>query len=128
MAGVSSRQASDSAVAGSDLNPRRRARLKQRLEHLKSPHMRHMIGTFIVGGAMAVAMTVHIQQRWHLYGSSGTITMVNTVTACVLLVVLGLASKRWYVLAWAVTLIAPPVLFFFALRILERHPPVPPMG
>ncbi|WP_428149390.1 hypothetical protein [Brevundimonas sp.] len=83
---------------------------------------------FLIGGGMGVAMTVYIQRRWELYSSSGTMTMVSMVMAAVLLLILGLTAARRYGWAWAATLILPPVLFFGALHLLERHPPAPPMG
>ena len=73
-------------------------------------------------------MAVHIQRKYELYSSSTTMTLIGCVTAAVMFVAIALLEKRWYIPAWIVTLVAPPTLFFLALRILERHPPIPPLG
>ena len=77
---------------------------------------------------MAVPMMVHIQQKYDLYSTSTTMTLIVCLVGVVMVAVIALLDRRWYLVAWAVTLIAPPVLFFFVLRFLERHPPVPPLG
>lgn len=98
------------------------------MARLKSPHALNALALFVVGGGMGVAMAVHIQTKYDLYSSSATMTVIASMTAAVMVVVLALLDRRWYVPAWIVTLAAPPLLFLAALRLLERHPPVPPLG
>lgn len=98
------------------------------MRRLRDPHWIQAFAMFVVGGGMGGAMAVHIQEKYHLYSSSTTMTLIGAVTAVVMFGVLILLSRRWYAAAWIVTLAAPPVLFLVALRILERHPPVPPLG
>lgn len=111
----------------SNRTPQERRSAKAR-ERLKSPQFLHALGTFVVGGGMAVAMTIYIQEKYHLYSSSTTMTLIEWTVGAVMLVVIALLTKRWYIPAWGVAVIAPPVLFFFILRLLAQHPPVPPLG
>ncbi|MFC5343490.1 hypothetical protein ACETK8_09635 [Brevundimonas staleyi] len=104
---------------------RRRNRLRRRF---KTPRFRHGLGLMIVGGGMAAAAMIRIQDRYGLYSSSMTMTLIGTVMAGVILVVLALLAGRRYGWAWGVALIAPPVLYFAALKVLEAHPPQPPIG
>ncbi len=103
-------------------------RRKRAVGRLKSPPFLNGLAIFLVAGGMAVAMMVHIQNKYGLYSTSGTMTLLGMVMTLVAVVIVALLDKRWYVLAWAVALIFPPVLFFFALRILEQNPPIAPLG
>jgi hypothetical protein len=93
-----------------------------------SPHIRQGTALLVVAMLIAVPMAVYIQERWNLYSSSMTMSLVEMAFAAIGVMVIGLFSIKRYGWAWAVLLVIPPILFVLAMRWLEAHPPTPPLG
>ena len=102
-----------------------RARFRDRW---KTPHFRHAFGIAVVAIGLGATLATLIQQRFDLYSSSLTMTVVGMAAAAVGMLILWLLDRRRYGWAWAVTLVVPVAVYLAFMRVLEANPPVPPLG
>lgn len=92
------------------------------------PHKRQALGvgaTAILSGAALASL---ILNRFHLYSSSFTMTLVGLAAAVVAVFLLWLLEKRRYGWAWVAAIVLPPAIYLGFLRMLEANPPIPPLG
>ena len=97
-------------------------------ERWKSAHFRQSFWIAAVAIAAGAGVAIAIQTRFDLYRSSMTMTLLGSATAIAGMLVLWLLDRRWYVWAWAATLILPVVVYFGAMALLTASPPMPPSG
>lgn len=97
-------------------------------ERWKSAHFRQSFWIAVVAIAAGAGVAITIQTRFDLYRSSMTMTLLATATAIAGMLILWLLDRRWYVGAWAATLILPVVVYFGIMSLLTANPPVPPSG
>ncbi len=94
----------------------------------KTAHFRHAFGVGLVAIAMGGILASLIQQRFSLYSSAFTMTVVGMAATVVGVVILWLLDKHRYAWAWAAAIALPPAVYLGFMRVLEAHLPTPPLG
>ncbi|CAN5160158.1 hypothetical protein BH10PSE1_BH10PSE1_03240 [soil metagenome] len=94
----------------------------------KSPHLRQSAAIATVAMLPGGLLGAAIQTHFHLYSTSFTMSMVGLAAFVIGVLILWPLDRRWYGWAWAAALILPTLTYFAFMRVLEAHPPTPPLG